>query len=197
MSKRILGDPKRLSRGHVLAWHFVEDTGKLGFGDGRKVVVGKTLSIKRGEKPECCFCGLHGSVDIVDALRYACGSLLCRVELWGDLDTQDDKVAARNRRVIWMVDATDLLQTFACWCAQRALERERAAGREPAKESWAAIEAKLAWLRGEIDTEELAAASATARAAAWAAASAAARAAQRAQLITMLNGLEWEEVDCD
>lgn len=56
-----------------------------------------------------------------------------------------------------------LLRVAACLFAETALERERKAGREPDPRSWAAIDAKRAWLRGEIDAAALAAA----RAAAW------------------------------
>jgi len=43
----------------------------------------------------------------------------------------------------------------ACVFAERALVREREDGREPDPRSWAAIEAKRAWLRGEITDTEL------------------------------------------
>ena len=81
---------------------------------------------------------------------------------------------------LWAVCREELipaatLHEFACRCAEAALMREREAGREPDTRSWAAIEAKRAWLRGEIDSEQLS----VAWAAAWAAARAAARAAQQ------------------
>ena len=50
------------------------------------------------------------------------------------------------------------LHSFACWCADRSLSREREVGREPDQRSWNAIAAKRAWLRGEIGDEQLAAA---------------------------------------
>jgi hypothetical protein len=53
---------------------------------------------------------------------------------------------------------------FACDCAERALLRERDAGREPDPRSWRAIEISRAYARGEATLEELAAA----QAAAWA-----------------------------
>jgi hypothetical protein len=64
---------------------------------------------------------------------------------------------------------------YACDVAERALVAEREAGREPDERSWAAIEAKRAWLDGKITDEELAAAREAARGAAWAAAWEAAR----------------------
>ena len=73
------------------------------------------------------------------------------------------------------------LHLFACNFAEKALEKERKAGREPDKRSWNAIQAKRDWLDGKITDEQLTAAEAAARDAArdatWAAAWAAARAA--------------------
>jgi hypothetical protein len=57
---------------------------------------------------------------------------------------------------------------------------ERKSGREPDPRTWAAIEAKRKWLRGEIDNKQLSAAEAAASAAAEAAASAARAAASAA-----------------
>ena len=59
-----------------------------------------------------------------------------------------------------------ILHEFACRVAERALEREREAGREPDPHSWAAIATKRRWLQGEASYEELASARAAARAAA-------------------------------
>ena len=68
-----------------------------------------------------------------------------------------------------MVDATDALHEFACWSAERALNRLD----NPDPRSLKAIEVKRKWLRSEATDAELAAAwaaaSAAARAAAWAA----------------------------
>ncbi len=56
----------------------------------------------------------------------------------------------------WVPDA--ILHAFACDCAERALQREREAGREPDARSWRAIQMKRRWLQGEASDEELAAA---------------------------------------
>ena len=111
--------------------------------------------------------------------------------------------------ILWTVLRPEMidepaLHELACRFAEAALEAERSAGREPDPRSWAAIAAKRAWLRGEIDDEDLAAAWAAAGDAAWAARDAArdaawaaawaardaARAAQNAQLSRMLSTLE-------
>jgi hypothetical protein len=92
----------------------------------------------------------------------------------------------------WMDDRQCRL--FAADCAERALVRERAAGREPDERSWEAIRVSRAYARGDATEEELAAARAAldaagaaaldaalaaARAAAWDADEAAAKDAER------------------
>ena len=61
---------------------------------------------------------------------------------------------------------SDILNEFACRCAERALSRVK----NPDPRSVAAIEAKRAWMKGEISDAELAAAWDAAWAAVWAAA---------------------------
>jgi len=73
------------------------------------------------------------------------------------------------------------MRLFACDCAERALQRERRAGREPDKRSWDAVHIARLYAEGKAAEDQLqvarAAAGAAARAAAWAAVRAAARAA--------------------
>jgi myo-inositol catabolism protein IolC len=102
-----------------------------------------------------------------------------RVEIWGGVDEQSDKLCGRYRTCLALGDATTLLHEFACDVAKDALQTAKVGD----KRSWAAIAAKRAWLKGEITDDELAAARAAARDAAryaaWYAAWAAARAAAR------------------
>jgi hypothetical protein len=162
----------------ILAWHFLEATGctrdEAGYPPPVQVEVGQTLTESR--PLVLCHVGLHASVKALDALRYAPGPVVCRVRMGGACVTNPahpDKLCYSQRTVLAMADATDLLHEFACWCAEAALTRERESGREPDARAWAAIAAKRAWLRQEIDDDQLAAAWAAARAAARAAASAA------------------------
>ena len=63
-----------------------------------------------------------------------------------------------------------ILHHFACDCAERALLRERAAGREPDPRSWEAVRIKRRWVEGRATDQELGAARDAAGAArAWAA----------------------------
>ena len=148
---------------HILAWYFLKEDRKLRYAPYTPVEPGQVLRV---EGPlELCRRGLHASIRPLDALRYAPGSIVCRVEMGGDIIHGDDKLCASERKTLWVADATRTLHEFACWCAERALLRERDAGREPDPRSWDAVEAKRAWLRGEIDDKALAAAAYAARAA--------------------------------
>ena len=95
----------------MLAWHFLSEDKRLGNGDGRVVEVGATLECK-GD-PVLCDNGMHGSVRLIDALRYASGPIVCRVKIEGDVIEGDDKLCGRRRTVLWMLDATRLLHEFA------------------------------------------------------------------------------------
>jgi len=143
----------------MLAWHFLSEDKRLGYGDGRLVEVGETLECE-GELA-LCDNGMHGSVRLIDALHYASGPIVCRVEIEGDVIESEDKLCGRRRTVLWMLDATRLLHEFACACAEDAL----ALVEQPDERSVEAIEAKRKWLNGEVTDEELA----SARAASWAA----------------------------
>jgi hypothetical protein len=150
--------------GKTLAWHWLPDNGCLRYPPHTKVEVGQTLT---AEGPlELCENGMHASLRALDALQYAPGAIVCRVELSGEIVEGHDKLCARHRKVLAMADATKTLHEFACWCAEQALLREREAGREPDVRSWAAIEVKRRWLKGEATDTELDAAWAAARAAA-------------------------------
>ena len=146
------------------AWHFLREDKRLGYDDGRLVEVGHKLTCEPFNI-KLCEKGFHGSVKLMDALKYAPGPIVCRVELSGKIIKGDDKYVASGRTVINMADATNVLQEFACLCAEDALKLVK----NPDPRSFAAIEAKRKWLRGEITYKELYAAK-TAAKAAWAAA---------------------------
>jgi len=44
----------------MLAWHFLADNKRLGYGDNRLVQAGKTYRLKSGN-PELCKNGMYGS----------------------------------------------------------------------------------------------------------------------------------------
>lgn len=100
-------------------WHFLPTDGKLRFGDGREPKDGQKISAKG--KLEIARNGLHASEDIMDAIDYSGGPILCRVELHGKRIDTIDKSVGRTRVILWRVDATELMRKFACWSADRAV----------------------------------------------------------------------------
>ncbi len=97
------------------AWHFMRAGLRLGYGDGRIVRPGEWL--EHDGQLALCQSGLHASGKILDALQYAPGPIICRVELDGSVIVSYDKAVAQRRRVAWWVDGTRLLREFACRCA--------------------------------------------------------------------------------
>ena len=152
----------------VMAWHWAKMDLRTQH-SYEPIVAGETLTAK-GDL-SLCNNGMHASLCPLQALQYAPGSMLCRVELAGEVIEGDDKLCARSRMVLWIANADNLLHEFACLCAERALKQAKVED----KRSWAAIQAKRDWLAGKITDDELDAAGAAAGAAAWDAARAAAR----------------------
>ena len=158
----------------LLGWHFCTEDKRLGYDDGREIIEGETLRVEG--KPVLCKHGLHASERIIDALKYAPGPILCRVELSDGIVHGDDKAVAHSRETLWMFNATNALRDFAATVAEQTLMAERAAGREPDPRSWAAVQFVRDLLAGKIKEEDQDAAWA-AWSAAWSAARAAAESA--------------------
>ena len=96
-------------------WHFLREDGRLGYGDNRKVKVGQVYTCK-GDIRICCN-GMHASKVLHDALQYAPGPVVCRVNVTGDIVYQSDKFAGRNRKVLWMFNMDNVLRRYARLCA--------------------------------------------------------------------------------
>lgn len=96
----------------ILAWYFSDATKKLRYGDGRDIAIGVEHTVKG--YPEPCKHGLHGSERLLDALQYAPGTIVWRVELSGRVKNGGDKIAATRRKYIaGGVDITNVLRAFA------------------------------------------------------------------------------------
>jgi hypothetical protein len=173
----------------IQAWHFVGDT----LGDGRPVPADGEWLVHDGPVV-MCESGLLASVDVWDALQYAPGPVLCRVEMDGVVLEGADKIVASRRRIVERVDLTDDLRGFACDEALRVAhlwdmpdvvrdylttrdDSLREAARDAARAAWSAADSAADAARAAGRAAELAV---TRAAAAWAAVSAAARGAERA-----------------
>ena len=97
-------------------WFTVNDC--LPHGDGRKITVGKTHSVKGEIIP--CRKGLHLSKRIIDALQYAEGTILYKVKGHGIIVPHGDpvdKYACSHRTYLDRIEAKDVLFKFARLCA--------------------------------------------------------------------------------
>ena len=161
----------------IRAWHFCGATLR----DGRPIPPDGEWLTHDGPAV-MCESGLHASRHPLDALQYAPGATLCRVECEDIVTEQADKLVCRRRRIVARIDATDLLwrasREFArsvlhLWDAPQVVRDFLATGDESLKAAARAAAWDAAWDAAK------AAARAAARADAWAAASAAAWDAQR------------------
>ena len=136
-----------------LYWHFIRSDGHFTRDLANvKAEVGQTLC-RDEHDPMPCYYGLHASERALDALNYAPGTMACLVTLGGKIvhDKDDgDKVAAQRRTIVAMADVEKELHEFALWCAERALQH--ISNPDVTK---AVLDAKRAWLRGEMDDDAL------------------------------------------
>jgi hypothetical protein len=147
-----------------LAWHFV---GKTLRNSSKIPKVGEKLVVA----PPLVLCahGLHASYRLLDALKYAPGFNVCRVQISGEIIESDDKLVCSERTIIWKFDAKDILVRFAKDCALDVIDL------------WDCPESVKTFLESGIDSSEAARAAAeAARAATWAAEAAAWAAAEAA-----------------
>ena len=157
----------------ILAWHFTDG---MKLRDGRPLVVGETLKHDGPLVP--CESGLHASIRPIDALRYAPGSTISRVECGGETIEHGnpvDKFVCRERRVIWTADADTTLRAFARRCASDVLHL------------WAAPDIVKEYLTTGDESKR-----AAARAAAMAAARDAARDEARDEARDAARGAAWD-----
>ena len=98
-------------------YHFTTD--KLR--DGRRVpAIGEWL--KHEGEVRMCYSGLHASKHPFDALQYAPGQMLHKVELEGATH-RGGKSVGQRRKITASIDATELLQEFARWCALQVIDK--------------------------------------------------------------------------
>jgi len=92
---------KKARNNKRLGWHFLPEDMTLGYNDGRKAKVGKTLAMEMPGAPTVCERGMHASDKISQAADFKKGPVLCRVEVWGDIHVRSDKFCGRFRKVLW------------------------------------------------------------------------------------------------
>ena len=98
----------------VRAYHF---TNGWQLRDGRKLVAGHEY--RHNDILLMCRSGLHASIHLMDALKYANGSVLSLVDCYGTVIYDTDKLVCTRRRVVDSHDVGSELRLFACWCIRR------------------------------------------------------------------------------
>jgi len=98
------------------AWYFSNGDRRLRNGDGREIRIGETHAVS-GDI-ELCSHGLHASKKVIDAIYYAPGNIVYRVEMWGKVEEGGDKVVAQKRTYLsGGIDVSETLRKFARMCA--------------------------------------------------------------------------------
>lgn len=176
------------------AWHFCKQKNErivTGYGN---IIVKPGLKLIHDGELLMCSSGLHASSKPFDALKYAPGSVVCRVSCGGKILQQKDKLVCTERTILWAYNAKDILWKLArlcaldvihLWDAPEIVVRYLHTGDESIKiTAWTAARAAtraaaLAATRAAARAAALAATQDAARDAAWTAALSAARAAAR------------------
>jgi len=98
-------------RKKIKAWHFLRNTKRLGYKDGRKVKLNKWFYSEG--KIILCNNGMHASKRILDAYFYAPGTILCRVELNDEYISKSyDKMVSNARKVLWWIDIMEVIANY-------------------------------------------------------------------------------------
>ena len=172
------------------AMHFLKEDMRAGSGKEKPWKVGEERTVPKPERVSLCDYGYHSAPSWRDALSYAPGPVACIVEVSDPINKDDTKQVSATRKLLAAKDVSKELRLFTCDCAERALKRERKAGREPDERSWKAIIVSRLYANGEANLQELDAAWAAARDA-WAAARDAARVAAYAAAWAAARDAAW------
>ena len=177
------------------AYHFLKEDMRAGSGKEKSWKVGEERTVPKPDRVSLCAYGYHSASSWRDALSYAPGPVACIVEVSDPINKDDTKQVSATRKLLAAKDVSKELRLFACDCAERALKRERKAGREPDERSWKAIIVSRLYANGEANLQELAAAwvaAWAAGAAAWAAGDAAWAAAWAAGDAAWAAEIKWQ-----
>ena len=184
----------------VNGWWFSEGY-KLPYGDGRIIKLGETHKIKGEIIP--CKTGLHASERIIDALIYAPGAIIWKVELSGIIIKKGDKLCASSRKYMaGGIDCSDALRKFARLCALEVVDKwdapqvvidylktgDEAIRSAAESAAWSAVRAAS---RSDAESATESAARSSARFAAWSAAESAAESAARSAACYTARSAAW------
>ena len=117
---------------------------------GEPIVVGQTVTMAGNDKlrPEPCHYGMHGSIDLNDALRHRDLSqgVPTLVEITGDVQFEQDKLCGRHRKTLAILTEAEAraldgkLHRLGKQKVPRKVEREVAAMEREAKKAYEAAQ---------------------------------------------------------
>jgi hypothetical protein len=94
----------------IEAWHFLASDRRMQH-TGEVIVAGETYRV---EEPLIMYRHEpHACRRAIDALESAPGPIACRVRLGGEYEEENGTFVARERTVLWMLDATEILHMLA------------------------------------------------------------------------------------
>jgi len=174
---------------------------ELPHGDGRPVTPGCVFRVPPPIK--LCSRGLHMAQHALQAMEWAHGCKVWRVEGWGECASDAFKCVCEYRRHLWQLDAENILRRFACRCALDVLPSDvsdvvrtylKLADRATDGQRIAAWDAAWSAARSAAWDAAWSAARDAARDAAWAAAGDAARDAAWAAAWDAARAAAWDAV---
>lgn len=139
-----------MTENRVFAWHFLADNLKLSGGKWRNPIVRPKVTYVHKGPLEPRIKGLHASMMLLDALAYANGPIVTRVEcsdrleehtVWENRYPLTKMYVCGRRKVLWLQNMSSVLHEFALWCAERVSTHP-------------IIQAKRDWLQGVLPSVE-------------------------------------------
>jgi hypothetical protein len=114
----------------IKAWHFSDTNRRLRYGDNRRILLRKTLTVD--VRPHTCHTGLHASIELTDAIKYAPGPILFRVDIGGQIAYGGDKICGTERTALWSLDVRDVIRKHALrmLVGHPSIRRTLAAGKQ-------------------------------------------------------------------
>lgn len=98
----------------IQGWHWLTWDGYMANDRARtKVQVGHTYKVTGAI--HLCYRGLHASTNLFQAVRYAPAPVLEKVLLWGEVEEDWNKLCARYRQCIGLVDMQNEIHRFGVW----------------------------------------------------------------------------------
>ena len=136
MNQAVRANSTRVPKDAIRGWHFLHANKRLAVYEFSTAHYDTGPFVRKGDifyvddAPCPCNTGLHASMQLSDAINYAPGSVLCRVDSWGDVQTEADKLASHYRRVRWMVQLSAEFLREMCLavienCARYKLRRTK------------------------------------------------------------------------